>query len=327
METYLSFDVGIVNMAYCLLEKQNETDFVIKKWGTIKLSSEPQFCGENNKKGARCVKKALKFATVDDITKYYCGTHCKNFKSKQSEILECDKNDKCMHIINNKNNAKICNKKCLGKIKNDTYCKTHLNQHSKNLDKQNSLQKVAKKNANELSINMLTIKLFTILNTYPEFLNVDYVLIENQQILNGRTMKTIATLLYSYFNLKGIVDNKRIKEVKFINPTNKLKVNKNTTDDLKIMKKTKNNKEMYNKNKELGILFCKELIKHDAINSKILESHTKKDDLCDAFLQGYHYIFCKKGIPTKTQEILDDVLLIDKNKKNNGIDLLDLKFD
>jgi hypothetical protein len=43
-------------------------------------------------------------------------------------------------------------------------------------------------------------------------------------------MKTIATLLYSYFVFRGIIDNKltnsKIQNVKFISPSNKLKVMK-----------------------------------------------------------------------------------------------------
>ena len=61
--------------------------------------------------------------------------------------------------------------------------------------------------------------------------NEDEVLIENQPTLKNPTMKTISTLLYSYFVMRGITDKQgTISNVRFICPSNKLKVNKVETD-------------------------------------------------------------------------------------------------
>ena len=43
MVTVLSWDVGIINLAYCLIHKDGE-NFEIKKWGIISLSDNTKFC-------------------------------------------------------------------------------------------------------------------------------------------------------------------------------------------------------------------------------------------------------------------------------------------
>jgi hypothetical protein len=54
------------------------------------------------------------------------------------------------------------------------------------------------------------------------FLDVEEVLIENQPSLKNPNMKTIATLLYSYFVFRGIIDKEKtkskIENIKFISP-------------------------------------------------------------------------------------------------------------
>ena len=63
-----------------------------------------------------------------------------------------------------------------------------------------------------------------------DLIQVDEILIENQPSLKNPNMKTIACILYSYFVMRGIIDKEKnkspIKFVKFISPSNKLKVDK-----------------------------------------------------------------------------------------------------
>ena len=53
--------------------------------------------------------------------------------------------------------------------------------------------------------------------------------------------------------------------------------------------KATNEAKAYKMTKELGIKYCKELISHLPEWLAILNNHKKKDDLCDAFLQGAYY--------------------------------------
>ena len=100
-------------------------------------------------------------------------------------------------------------------------------------------------------------------------------------------MKSISSTIYDYFLIRGIIDKEKtqskIHTVKYISPSNKLKVDADNT--IKTLSKTADNQK-YKLTKQLGIQYCKQLIAHDTINLDFLGTQKKKDDLCDAFLQG-----------------------------------------
>jgi vacuolar-type H+-ATPase subunit B/Vma2 len=159
--------------------------------------------------------------------------------------------------------------------------------------------------------------MYTQLDGIKEFLEVDEVLIENQPSLLNPTMKTISALLYGYFTLRGIVDkektNSNITNIRFIAPSNKLKINKETTD--KTLEKAKTKREEYMMTKDLGKKYCKALIAEDKKHLSFVESVSKHDDLCDAFLQGFYYLFIN-NMPQKYIEILNSISKkIESNKK------------
>ena len=156
--------------------------------------------------------------------------------------------------------------------------------------------------------------------------DISEVLIENQPSLKNPKMKTMSAILYSYFIMRGIIDNKNsIEEVRFISPSNKLKVNSKVTNSLleKEQKKSdnddKNKKNVYKLTKSLGIKYCKALICEKDTN--ILDNFKKKDDMCDAFLQGFQYLF--SPVPEKyfckLEKIgfSDDTVKSSKSQENN----------
>ena len=68
----LSFDVGIKNLAYCLIDITDDKQYSIKKWDVINLCNEPcQFC-------THCKKKA--FFSKNSIN--YCKIHAKKTEYK-----------------------------------------------------------------------------------------------------------------------------------------------------------------------------------------------------------------------------------------------------
>jgi hypothetical protein len=363
---YLSWDVGIANLAYCLISKEvvdganlasvplDESNFKIIKWGVINLKDADHPCSELDNKHKLCKKKATLCGNINNTTYYYCKTHSKKFISLPVLVSDIPAKDsaKCIHNIHNTktNTDKLCNKKALHWLDKpeNTYCKTHMASHTKIIKAANSLKSIHKTNANKIPMNILSIKLFTILNNIPEFLDVDEVLIENQPTLKNPTMKTISSLLFSYFILKGIVEkpNNKISHVKFICPSNKLKVSSNATNKLQGMKsptveddlsaedelrdtapdvksdklKSDNSRQIYIMTKKMGILFTKELLKNDITNLTLLSSTNKQDDMCDAFLQAYYYIFCRQTISPSVQLILDNLnkLSNNMNKSDSG---------
>ena len=101
--------------------------------------------------------------------------------------------------------------------------------------------------------------------------------------------------LYDYFLIRGIFDkkhnNSNIEKVKFMSPSNKLKV-ANENDTKKLVKIKGNEAKTYKLTKSLSIKYCRELIETNESNKwlDLFNNHKKKDDLADCFLQGLYFI-------------------------------------
>jgi hypothetical protein len=360
---YLSWDVGIANLAYCLIEKLDQEHFKILKWGVINLKDPDMKCSYRQNK--ICTNKALLYSETNNNMNYYCKKHSQFHKPEPVLSGESNiENSRCVHQIHNTktNTDKSCDKLANNwvNLPDNTVCKTHYASQTKNLLQANQLKKINKLNANKIPTNILCAKLFTILNQMPELIdNIDEVLIENQPTLKNPTMKTISTFLFSYFILKGQVDAiaqngvNKIAHIKFICPSNKLKVSTSATDKLQNMKNNlgkpqiipvsdsvdqiadidsplpaspieDSDRKIYIMTKKMGVLFCKELIKHDKVNLALLDNAPKQDDLCDSFLQAYYYIFCRKNISPSIQSILDNLNKLSNKLDKKSIDISDL---
>jgi hypothetical protein len=291
----LSWDVGIKNLAYCLIEKK-DNKFSIKKWNVINLSDNTKMCNFVIRTGKECGKTA-KFEMLNkDLKPFLCFSEkctfygCKDHIEKFTPIIKpLEKKIKC---YNNK-----CSNFATKYIEgSDIYCwcDIHFEKNSPLVLKKIVKKKVFGTNCMKQSMQLTTEKLFNILDAETDFLKVKYVLIENQPSMKNPTMKTIASILFSYFIMRGIVEknktNSLIEEVKFISPSNKLKVNKETTDT--IITKDKDCK-IYKLTKKLGVKYCQSLINENDL--LVLSKYKKKDDMSDAFLQGFQYLF--KPVP------------------------------
>ena len=81
MKVYLSFDVGIKNLAYCKLDENKS----IKDWGIINLNENPE-CDVHLKK--KCEKQSSYIVYGDEKVKYCCSNHSKKFPKKKVALLE-----------------------------------------------------------------------------------------------------------------------------------------------------------------------------------------------------------------------------------------------
>tara|TARA_B100001094_G_C18155675_1_gene786298 strand:- start:965 stop:1645 length:681 start_codon:yes stop_codon:yes gene_type:complete len=222
---YLSFDVGIINLAYCELTSEKE----IKQWGILNMNDNP-ICNMNLKKP--CEKRASYVLNNNGIKNYYCSCHIKH---------------------------KSIDKKCKKKKINSNY----------------DLFKLSQNCINELGkINLE---------------NISYVLIENQPALKNPTMKSIQMIIYTFFIMNGVMNEKsNIKEVHMINARNKLKVYKGPKVECPY---EENKKNRYKINKYLAIKYCENMIDNDCEEFKLkFNGSKKKDDLADCYLQGIYYI-------------------------------------
>jgi hypothetical protein len=170
----------------------------------------------------------------------------------------------------------------------DYYCEKHYEIYKKTVLKNNKLLTIKNKNVNHESNLTLAINLFNKLKSKEIFLQVDEVLIENQPTLKNPIMKNIASLMFGYFVLNGLMENK-IKHVKFVSPLNKLKIDKQITEN--VLGKLTKKHEIKAATKKLGIIYTQILLKNDKKSLNMLLEHAKKDDMCDSFLQGMQYVY------------------------------------
>ena len=126
------------------------------------------------------------------------------------------------------------------------------------------------------------------------FLNSNIVLIENQPSLKNPKMKSISSTIYDYFLIRGIVDktitNSNIELVKYISPSNKLKI-ADEGDTVKLVKLKGDEAKTYKLTKALGIKYCLKLIENKQKWVDCINSYKKKDDMADSFLQGMYYVY------------------------------------
>ena len=265
----LSIDVGIKNLAFCLLSKPSGSEsFQIAKWDTVNLSqpTEEVKCGEMDK--TKICGKLAKFMKND---KCFCLKHSKKQpflipspdlkpsfinKQKLKSLQEIATKHKILHD-NNNNNIK----------------KAELVILINNYILEKCFEPIDKTNASK--VDLVTIgrniqkKLDSIFS--EDMLTISNVIIENQISPIANRMKTIQGMIAQYF----IMRNEDI-QIDFISAGNKLK-------DCDIELKSK-----YSDRKKLSIQVCLDNI--DEEWNSFFKSHSKKDDLADSFLQGLWFI-------------------------------------
>ena len=95
--SYLSFDVGIKNLSYCVLSPEG----CIERWGIINLNKDEQNCQVHLRK--ECKKEATYLVKDDCEVNYCCTSHkgkfskLKKIKSNTNNITEVSK--KCIHAL------------------------------------------------------------------------------------------------------------------------------------------------------------------------------------------------------------------------------------
>jgi hypothetical protein len=342
----LSFDVGVIHLAYCLLTKKQFTnpkdnsvyyDWVILDWNNIDLTNrDEQKCD--------CGMKASFSTNVNNVIKYYCKKHSKKLDTVCKPFEECFiKNDTDNKILcsNSTNNGSKCTKKSTvhRSIDNNDcfYCNVHAKQIYKSEENSSKLKSFKIKDSRTLNFDDVKYTLIMELEKRKNLLEANYVVIENQPSFKNPRMKSIACTIYDYYLIRGIVDKEitksKIEHVKFMSPSNKLKL-ADDGDTKQLVKSKSDDKESksYKLTKALGIKYCLEMTKHLTEMTKHFNSHKKKDDLADAFLQGaYYYItnieptFIKKVKVIKEKVIKEKVIkekvAKEKKKPNIVIDL------
>ena len=269
----LSIDVGIKNLAFCLLcnDTSNNT-FLIKKWNVVDLSTSEEIvkkCYAMDKKGP-CLKPA----------KYTKNNQCFCIKHAKKEKYVMPSSDLKTSYINKQKLQKLTDIVAKYKIQviSEKAKKADLVSLITDFAKENCYEELIKTSAADVDLITIgkNIKLkFDAL--FLEETNIDYVIIENQISPIANRMKTIQGQIVQYFIMSGI----NVPYIEFISASNKLK-------EFETGGKTE-----YKDRKKLGIVKTQETIEHNENFSNMLNyfnTHKKKDDLADSFLQGLWFI-------------------------------------
>ena len=247
----LSFDIGIKNLAYCLVD-----DTKLYDWNVINLLADDCNCNINDcKHNVFYIYNNLKF--------------CKKHINKNLFLF---KKDYLITNIRKKSNRDIL--KLLKEYNLDQGKKKEDNVNIlKNYYENNSYKPHKKQNCKTVDLINIGKNLITIFDNLFQNDDYDIVLIENQIGPLANRMKTLQGMLTQYFLIKK-------KEVKYISSQNKLKL---------IDTKGKNYKQRKQIAIDYVPCILEKLVVEDNMND-IFKKSKKKDDLSDCLLQAWSFI-------------------------------------
>lgn len=300
----LSFDVGIVNIGHCAMVRHENQEVNILNWGLINLTSNTRVhrkCSGKLKSGKVCGKKALFHQVSPTGETSYCKTHLKQGANTwpvarvEKYFRPADSGCKCQQV-NTKGDVceRIAKQYC--RYTKKTYCQTHYRALTKKLVNQFQPKRITNKSVKKTATGDFQLELLSRLDELTRQLShypIDEVIIENQPGLKAGKMKSIASTIFVYYMMRGMHDKTHglnLTRVRFIAACNKLKLNNKNT--LEVFKNS-DKKKKYKLTKALSVKYTIQMLLAKDKKShyvKFLELFPKKDDLCDAYLQGVYYL-------------------------------------
>jgi hypothetical protein len=275
----LSIDVGIKNLAYCLIDTiEVDTDassssFKIIQWDVLNLCGNDEHkCGIKSiikKNGVErlCDKKATHICKTTTPTSYICSTHLKKL---HPDIVSIKTVKKAKNIVL----LEIANKYSIS-IDPSLTKKQTIELIVKYIE-ENLYHEMTALSANHMDLISIGISIRDLFNLYLPIGDIDKIIIENQISPIANRMKSIQGMIAQYF----IMNNKT--DIHFISSANKLKY------FLEGGQKTE-----YGERKKLSVDITKAILsqKEDySTNLSLFNNHKKKDDLADSFLQGLWFL-------------------------------------
>ena len=306
----LSIDVGMKNLAYCLVEcdplkldtgeiktPDNMMQLVnIAAWDTVNLCDggtgvdsvpdTPTLCSN-----AGC-KFAAKFAhSSTELVTHYCTRHANASGFKMPLAASLVKSLKKMPLDELKTFSAEYLSVCIPEKCEKSKLKLlfHLNASiaAEYLVAVTTKPKVV----SAASVDLITIgrNMHQRFDALPHLASgIDVVIVENQLSTLATRMKTLQGMIAQYFIMRGVPD------IQFISATNKLKLFSKGGEE-KGEGGGNKGEDCYADRKKRSIEITRALINnaaHMPLMSMKFEKHKKKDDLADCFLQGMWW-FCK----------------------------------
>jgi len=273
----LSIDVGIKNLALCILETKPDVSIVF--WDVINLFEEQnKICQFNIIDKKKNYKQCTKDAKFHKNGCFFCKTHAakSEYKLPTSDLKNYKKMKLCDLI-------KIVNDYDIYPIGNvsPSPTKTILIKVIESFIEKSVFENISTMKCNEISLINIGIAIKEKLEKLDTFIfsGIDVILIENQISPIANRMNAIQGMLTQYFIMKNM------NNIIYVSAANKLKFfigNKKTT---------------YSERKKIGVEETKKLLitmdKDNIEKDKIIDmfnKHKKKDDLADCFLQGIWFV-------------------------------------
>jgi hypothetical protein len=245
----ISFDVGLRNLAYCVLEGTSRTDVKIVDWNIIDVLGEQAGVG-----AARCHKctAAARYEHASEGT-FACSKHT---PKKKEAVTKAALNKKSVIDLREEIEK-------IG-LKTDATKKPDLVKLLYNHAKQNTWKKCVASSTTGSVMDLSPAIMKSLDARLSSWKGADAVCIENQP---ERRMYAVQAMLQMYFTMRGI-------KSAGVSATHKLS-NLVTVDD---------SVTSYKGRKKTGITHAYALV--PAANQEHFKKHPKKDDLADSFLQG-----------------------------------------
>ena len=244
----VSFDVGLRNLAYCVLEGTDRNDVKIVDWNIIDVLGEQ--AGVGAPKCHKCTASA-QYEHASNGT-FSCGRHT---PKKKAKVTKAALNKMTPNQLNEIMTAEG--------LTSEATKKSDLVKLVYNHQKQNTWKKCVS-SATQGSVLDLASSIIRSLDARPAWAGADLVCIENQM---DRRMFGVQAMLQMYFCCRGF----RCTGVSATHKLSNIVTVEDSTANYKGRKKT-------------GITHAYALV--PAANQAHFASHPKKDDLADSFLQG-----------------------------------------
>lgn len=277
----LSFDIGIKNLSYCLVEGETSNNHIIKDWGIWDLrlgenestTIKPTCCGKtkNNKK---CRLKPL---YVDNRIPNKKIFYCKNHKN----IHTCKFDEDEIKVIGKMKKSELLELVDVKKIEIGDYSSVHeLRKKIKEYAQNDCLMKIKKKKkCKTFPLDKLHQNLYHYIHSFLQHKEIHLVQIENQPVRINATMKTIQIMLYSIIHTIYYQRGCSSPKITFLNAKHKGTVYDGEQIQCSI-------KDPYRRRKYLSIEHSKYFldISQQSKWEEYFSTNSKKDDLADAYL-------------------------------------------
>jgi hypothetical protein len=282
MKTILSIDIGIKNLACCVIHvDESLNEIKILKWDVLNLIPDAvcQKCGKKAKLQKNeikvCRRHAKEYPPFHILSPSLEKVHTKSLRELREELLGQ------VAFITWLSKSHIA---AQDEIK--TAKKKDLITYLKHYKEEQTFDDIKVNSASSHSFMTLGRSIMNCFDKWLDGIIVDNVLIENQISPLANRMKTIQGMVTQYMIMRDV------PQVEYISALNKLKVAKYIPHLPPLPQKT------YSQRKKSGIELTSILISNETISSctihhnflKHFRNHTKKDDLADAFLQGVWWI-------------------------------------